>query len=436
VIDIEPSEPALEPGASRADKIVNIAICVTASAGIQVGMAFMNFGTILPLLLGHLGARNWVVGGVVSLFSILFSIGGLASVKHVRRRPRIRRIVFRLALLERSAFMPLIFLIPLWAMPHPQWLIGAIFACVGMHGFSLGMNQPAYWSVVGKVTPLGWRGKQSGIGGGIAGLLGFGVYAITHHLLSGPNDGFPDAFSTLYLIGSIIIFVTGLPLGRFREPVRPIDLEEDAARGPVLHDALDIWRSHPAFRRFLCAIACIVLATLSMPFYMLHALRALHAGHEAAGYAAVPVIAAAFGSIGAGAWSDRAGNRVILITGVAFVLLANVAALAVKSSLLFYAVFIFSSISMPCINIAANNIVIEFAPAAHDIPLFNTLYNLVMALPRAAAPLLGGLIADVYGGYGPSFSLSIVLALAGLYLALRVPEPRRAASRSVAVEPA
>jgi hypothetical protein len=294
-----------------------------------------------------------------------------------------------------------------------------------MHGFSLGMNQPAYWSVVGKVTPLGWRGKQSGIGGGIAGLLGFGVFAITRRLLSGPDGGFPDAYATLYLIGSIIIFVTGLPLGRFREPVRPVDLDEDAARGPVLHDAYQVWREHPAFQCFLIAIACIVLATLSMPFYVLHALRALHAGDAAAGYAAVPVIAAAFGSIGAGAWSDRAGNRVILIAGVAFVLIANVAALLLKSPTLFYAVFIFSSISMPCINIAANNIVIEFAPQAHDIPLFNTVYNLFMALPRAAAPLLGGLVADLFNGYTPSFTLSVMLALVGLVLALRVPEPRR-----------
>ena len=66
----------------------------------------------------------------------------------------------------------------------------------------------------------------------------------------------------------------------------------------------------------------------------------------------------------------------------------------------------------------------EYAGAARDIPRCTAMYNAVTALPRAAAPLLGGLLAD-HLGYAPVFRLAALLALASLLLTLRAHEPRR-----------
>ena len=60
---------------------------------------------------------------------------------------------------------------------------------------------------------------------------------------------------------------------------------------------------------------------------------------------------------------------------------------------------------MAGIGLAGNNIVMEYAGTARDIPLYTALYNAVTALPRAAAPLLGGLLADRLG-YAPVFWLA------------------------------
>ncbi len=67
----------------------------------------------------------------------------------------------------------------------------------------------------------------------------------------------------------------------------------------------------------------------------------------------------------------------------------------------------------------------EYAGSPREIPLYTTLYNAVTALPRAAAPLLGGLLADHAGGYQALFLLSAALSVAALLLTLRATEPRR-----------
>ncbi len=66
----------------------------------------------------------------------------------------------------------------------------------------------------------------------------------------------------------------------------------------------------------------------------------------------------------------------------------------------------------------------EYASSAREIPLYTALYNAVTALPRAAAPLLGGVLADHAGGYAGVFVLSALLAGSALLLTLRASDPR------------
>ena len=54
----------------------------------------------------------------------------------------------------------------------------------------------------------------------------------------------------------------------------------------------------------------------------------------------------------------------------------------------------------------------------------NSIANVVTALPRTVATLLGGAVASLTHGYRVGFALSAVLALISLLLTLRVTEPR------------
>ena len=136
-------------------------------------------------------------------------------------------------------------------------------------------------------------------------------------------------------------------------------------------------------------------------------------------YTATLVLGSAFGGLGWGAWADRAGNKVVLLASTACAVFAGAFALFAPSPLAFGGVFVALALATAGVGLAGNNIVMEYAGGARDIALYTTIYNTVTAVPRAVAPLLGGLLADRLGGYGLLFPLSAVLALASLAFTLR-----------------
>lgn len=410
---------------SRTDERFNLLACLTDAVGWPLGAALFSQATILPLFLRHLGASNTAIGCLPALYNLLVFLPGLLVVGYLGRRRRVRGYLFWIALLERFALLLLVPLTLAWGRTHPGWLIGALFLIISVHAGAMGFNQPAYWVVVGKCVPPAWRGRLFGYAGGIAGVLGLGMDGLLRRLLSGPDGGFPYGYAMAFLIGFVLMTVSVLPLGIVREPSGQPRAEGDPHTGHYGRDSLRVWRTDAGFRRFLYGQIALTLAALAAPFYVLYAERHLHAHTDSvAGYTAALVLVASFGSLGWGAWSDRAGNKVVLLAASACAALASVLALIALSPLLFYGVFIALALGTAGMNIAGNNIVMEYAGSPREIPLYTAIYNAVTALPRAAAPLLGGLIADHAGGYRASFVLSALLAVAALLLTGRAGEPR------------
>ncbi len=225
--------------------------------------------------------------------------------------------------------------------------------------------------------------------------------------------------------GFLIMTVSVLPLGVLREPVEQTRSDDDPHTGHYGRDSRRVWQTNPGFRRFLYGQIALTLSMLAVPFYVLYAQHHLRANSDAvAGYTATLVLVASFGGLAWGAWSDRAGNKMVLLAACACAALASVCALLAPTPLLFFGVFALLALATAGAGIAGNNIVMEYAGAPREIPLYTALYNTVTALPRAAAPLLGGLLADQAGGYDALFLLSALLAAAALLLTLRAGEPR------------
>ena len=255
------------------------------------------------------------------------------------------------------------------------------------------------------------------------GTLGIGVDVLLRHLLSGPGAGLPHGYADGFAIGFVLLILSCLPLGFVREPVHAPPVSDDNEH--PLREALRVWHTHHDFRRFLYAQMLLQLSAMAMPFFVLHAAQRLHAGPGAvAGYTATLILAASFGSLVWGVWGDRHGNRRVTLASAACAALAACLALTMTTATGFYGVFAFAALAVAGLGIAGMNLVMEYAARPASIPLYTAIYNLVTALPRAAAPLLGGGIADRVGGYLPVFALSLALAVGGWLLALRAGEPR------------
>lgn len=416
--------PAPLPGASRADRRFNFAACVVDSVGWPLGMAFFSTATLLPILMRHLGAGNLEVGALPALYNLLVFLPGFLVAGYVGRLPRARGFLLWIALGERLALLPLVWLVPVWGVGHPGWLLGALFVCLALHALAMGLNQPAYYLVIGKCIPAQWRGRLFGYAGGVAGLLGVGVDHVLRRLLSGPHAGFPEGYSRGFALGIGILVVSVLPLGLVREP-RGLPPPVGTHSGHWGRDCLRVWRGQPGFRRFLRAQVALQLASVALPFFVLYASQSLHARAESvAGYTATLILAGSFGSLGWGAWADRRGNKGVLLASAACVAGAAILALLAHTALVFYGVFALSALGAAGLGMCGINMVMEYAQTPDAIPLYTAFYNAVTALPRGIAPLLGGLLADCVHGYRPVFALSLALSLAGLLLMGRADEPR------------
>ena len=410
---------------SPADKRFNFAACLTDAVGWPLGAALFSQTTILPLFLRHLGAGNTLIGCLPALYNLLVFLPGLLVVGFIGRLPRVRGFLLLVALVERLALLALAPLTLLWGTTHPGWLIAAVFGAIAVHAGAMGINQPAYWVVIGKCVPAAWRGRLFGYAGGVAGVLGLGMDSLLRRLLSGPTGGFPQGYALGFLIGFVLLIVSCLPLGFVKEPLHEARSEDDPHSGHYGRDSRTVWRTNSHFRRFLYGQIALTMASLAVPFYVLYAQHHLHAGAESvAGYTASLVLATAFGGLLWGAWGDHGGNKNVLLVSCGCAGAASVLALFASTPLLFYGVFILLALALAGGGIAGNNIVMEYAGSAREIPLYTVLYNAVTALPRAAAPLLGGLLADHFGGYESVFVLSTVLACLALLLTLRAGDPR------------
>ena len=410
---------------SSADKRFNFAACLTDAVGWPLGAALFSLTTIFPVFLKHLGAGNTLIGCLPAVYNLLMCLPGLLMVGYLGRLPRVRGFLLKVAIIERLALLALAPLTLLWGSTHPGWLVAAVFAAIAVHAGAMGINQPAYWVVIGKCIPAAWRGRLYGYAGGIAGVFSLGMDSLLRRLLSGPTGGFPHGYAVGFEIGFVILLVSCLPLGFVREPLREPRPDDDPHSGHYGRDSRRVWQTNHNFRRFLYSQIALALSALAVPFYVLYAQHHLHAGAESvAGYTASLVLATSFGALFWGAWGDHGGNKNVLLASCGCAVAASGLALAAPTPLAFYGVFVLLALATAGAGIAGNNIVMEYAGSAREIPLYTTLFNAVTALPRAAAPLLGGLLADHAGGYESVFVLSAVLAALALLLTLRTGDPR------------
>ena len=176
-----------ETSLSRSDKRWNFVACLIDAVGWPLGAALFSLQTIFPVFLEHLGAGNLAIGALPALYNLLLFLPGLGVAGYISRLRRARGYLFWVAIAERLALLPLALLTLLWGRTHPHWLLAAVFVCIGFHAAMMGLNQPAYWVVVGKCVPQHWRGRLFGYAGGVAGLLGLGVERLLRHFLSGPS---------------------------------------------------------------------------------------------------------------------------------------------------------------------------------------------------------------------------------------------------------
>lgn len=418
------------PAASPSDTRFNFLCCLVDAIGWPLGIAFFSTSTLGPLFLSHLHASNLLIGLLPAMIGLGYFAPGLLVVNRISRLPRARGWLFWIAIGERIPLLLIALVTALWGSAQPVDLLIGFFVLYGLHALFLGVNQPAYWVVVGKTIPTTLRGRLFGYGGLGAGLLGFLIDPITRHFLHGRDGGFPFGFAYCFLIGFVIELVSVLPLGIVREPIGRAASDGDPHAGHYKQDGLKVWRADANLRRFLWSQMASAVRTAAIPFFMLACVSSFHVGAGAvAAYTTISVVAGALGAPFWGAWADRRGNREVLVVSQAFGLIAALLAWLAPSPMTYYVIFAAGALGAWGVGLAANNLAMELAPTPRDIPLYTALNNALPTPFLVLAPLAGGLVADHFG-YVPTFIVAAAASLASLVLAWCIREPRHAVQPS------
>jgi MFS family permease len=403
------------------DQRYNFLSCLVDASGWGLGIAFFSTSTIVPAFLSRLGAGNIVIGLLPAFITAAYNMPGALIANHIARLPRARPFLFTVALIER---VPLLLMgIAALTLHGPTLLLWTFLVLYALHSVALGINQPAYWIFIAKTIPAPWRGRLFGFAGLVGGTLGFAVLPITDHFLNGPASTLIRGFGWCFVIGSLIEFVSCMPLAFVREPM---SIQPAAPGVDILNKGRfgNIWRSSQPFRRFIWGQFFFSIWMISTPFYLLDGIRRLHVTDAQCGlYTSLGVVITAFGGSLWGVVSDRRGNRLILIASALSGLVASVYALIAPSPALLSVVFGFSALAVAGVGLSGYNITMEFAPTERDVPHYTAFYNAAVSPVRAIAFVSGGLIAERFG-YAPVFILSAVAAAISIALTLRLVEPR------------
>ena len=124
-----------------------------------------------------------------------------------------------------------------------------------------------------------------------------------------------------------------------------------------------------------------------------------------------------------GYWGDRSGHKHVMEAGAFCSILGIITAAFANSAILFYIVFALTGISFSASAISRLSIVLEFSEP-EERPTYIGLTNTIRAPFSAIAPILGGVLGDIFRLPFVFLLTAAIVSIGLLVLLLGVKEPR------------
>ncbi len=386
----------------------------------QTGFKLINAPTFLPayiLLLS--GGSDFAVGLTLALQSLGSCLTPLIGAHIIEHRTRVLPPGFLIG----SGMRLCVLFIALagWLLPPPAALVVIQIFILFMGMFS-GMQGVIFNVLMSKVIPVNKRGRLTGYRNFLAGLTSAVVAGVGGFYLIGDN---PDNTGYSLLFGLAFILTSiGLAMLIFvREPEPP----NTPNRMPLftrLSQLPALMKGDPAFTRYFLARSVTTMGRMAMPFYILYVGTTLHlSGQTLAVLTITFTISATISNLAWGFIADRRGFRFTFLISIILWIAATLMLLLGSGMLLTILVFAAIGAAAQGFMNASQNLTLEFGHR-NDLPMRIGLANSCSEFAGALGPLLGGLLATLYG-YEMVFWASAAFLTIGATVVLRsVPDPR------------
>lgn len=270
-----------------------------------------NAKTVLPWLLGSLGAPDFWTGFLVPIRESGSLLPQLLIAAAVRKRPVRKTVWVTGALIQALALAGMgacAVLVTGWAA---GWIIVGLLV---LFSLARGLASVASKDVKGKTVPKTRRGRLTGFTTALGGTLTLGLGA----WMASWFQGDPSLLSLaviLFSAAGLWIVASGLLASVQEEP------GATEGGGNALGEAwerLSLLRSDPLFRRFVIVRALLVSTALAAPFYVALAREnGAGGGQTLALFITASGLASALSSVFWGRYADRSSRSVLMVAAAA-----------------------------------------------------------------------------------------------------------------------
>lgn len=394
----------------------------------QTGFRLFNAPTFLPVYLFAISGSEFFVGLARSLQALGQVITPVLGASLIGHRTRMLKITLIAGAAMRLQIL-LVALSGLFLGATDMGLIAIVFFMTLM-GFFQGMQGVMINSLRAKVIPVNRRGFVTGwrnfLAGATTASLSYfaGGYFIDNEVLG-------DGYAALFLLA---FFITTIGLGALALTKEPeaVTVRKRENMLQSFQALPGLLRENPAFARFFAVSALGSSGRMAMPFYILYAGTQMEITGVMLGVlTTIWMLTGTATNVIWGAIADRHGYRIVLVMTLGMWAFAHVELLTADDIASIMIFFVLIGTAAGGFNQARQNLVLELG-SAPDIPLRVAVSNMAVNSIGTVGPLLGGAIAAV-SGYSTIFVICIATQLAALVILLiMVPEPRKAAIRSLA----
>jgi MFS family permease len=403
---------------------------------------------VVPAFVSQLTDSTLLIGLSSSVFSMSWLLPQLMFAQIVTRIQHKGRLM-RLALPFRSTFLIAAGLVALIGGDGPaSVLLFIVLGAIAFFSFSDAYITLAWADVLGSSLPDRLRGVLYGTGAFLSGVGALGISALVRWALGPDAPPFPNNYVILFGVAAVLFILGGLALAFVKEEQQNLAPVSVIKWGDYWAYLKTVLQADRGFRQLMALRWMIDFSALMVPFFFIFGKStfALSDDQISGDYVLLIQVGTFIGSVLMGYLSRRYGSKTVLsMVGIVAIL----SPLFALSSMFFlgqaglYICFALTGIFYTVRVITYIDWVIAYAPENRR-PVYIGLMNTLAAVSSlsgvfggfilqrfAQAGLPGGDLAQPFAfmavtqvNYAPLFIASLLFAMVGCYLSIRLPEPR------------
>jgi MFS family permease len=399
----------------------------------SMALGCINPSTILPAFAAQLGGSEIIVGILIAVFGVAWSLPQLFAGNFVAKAPHKKIFLIATAIIGRPAILIMAAVI-YFTQAQPTWLILVLLnLSLLMFLGTDAVAAVAWFDILGRAFPPEKRGQVISQWQAGASIAVMAVAWIVGQILGSAGPGYPNNYALLFAFGGGFLFLSAIATMSIYEPptlsgsshIYSIPWKE------FMGYMQRIWRSDIRFRRIAMARMVFTTGLMAVPFYVRFATEKLGMGEGSFGlFIFAQTIGTMIASLALGRVADRFGSDItirigsmIIATAPLFALMLSMGTPELINSFKNGYVWVYI-----CIGLANNlamlgyiNYVLDIAPIDQR-PLYTGIVNAINTI-GVIAPILAGWLLDTTS-YPVLFGIAFVINVMAIGFAFRLPSAR------------